>query len=90
MRVPTLKKKEFVKVPTVVVNGEKWGDLSAFGGTHEICGTQVNSRKDISFKDGHRVRLYQFKKMVHWRIPKGTELDISDVEPDRRRALAAR
>lgn len=77
--------KSYVKVPTVKVNGDLWGDLSVFGGTHEVCGTQVSQRRDVSHKDGHRVRVYQFKKMVHWRLPSGTELDISEVDPTKRR-----
>lgn len=80
----------FVRVPTVTVNGDTWGDLSVFGVTHEICGTEARQRKDISHKDGHRVRVYQFKKMVHWRLPGGVDLDISDVNPPRRRAANQR
>lgn len=79
--------KKHVRIPTRVVNGTVWGDLSVFGKNHEICGTSVHSRKDISFINQHRVRLYEFKQMVHWRIPAGTELDISDVSTDRRRRV---
>lgn len=80
------KPKKHVKVPTKVVNGDLWGDLSVFGKDHEICGTKVVERRDISFIGGHRVRLLEFKQMVHWRIPQGTELDITDVTTARRRA----
>lgn len=79
-------KQEFVKIPTLRVNGTLWGNLSAFGTTHEICGTEVRDRRDLSFKGGHRVRVRQFKKMVYWRVPDGTELDISEVNAGRRRA----
>jgi hypothetical protein len=70
-----------VFVPIKVVNGENWGDLASFSTSHEICGERVDPRKDISFAGGHRVRLYKFTKNVHWKIPTGVELDISEVPP---------
>ena len=83
----TLRQAEFVKVPIRVVNGEKWGNLSVFGKDHEFCGTRFRQLRDISFLNQHGTRLIELKQMVHWRIPTGTELDISDVNPDRRRAV---
>jgi hypothetical protein len=60
--------------------GERWADLNSFGLTHEFCGEVVKMKDEkFSFLGGHRVRLYSFKKNVHWRIPSGIEVDISDV-----------
>jgi hypothetical protein len=53
---------------------------------HEICCESGKLKNEnFSFSGGHRVRLYQFKKNVHWRIPDGAELDISNVVPDNAR-----
>jgi len=69
-----------VSVPTKKVNGALWGDLSVFGNQHYICGEKVALHDEgFSFAAGHRVRLYSFKKNVHWKIPDGIALDISDV-----------
>ena len=68
-----------IRVPIRVVNGEEWGDLNALHLSHEIVGETVHQAKDMSFSGGHRVRVYKFKKNVHWRIPVGVELDISDL-----------
>jgi len=70
-----------VIVPVKNLRGENWGDLAALAYSHEICGEKVDERKDISFAGGHRVRLFKFTKNVHWKIPTGIELDISDVPP---------
>jgi hypothetical protein len=71
-----------VLVPTKRVNGSLWGDLTVFGHHHLICGEKVDLKDDgLSFAGGHRVRLYSFKKNVHWKIPEGTSIDISDVTP---------
>ena len=73
--------RDTITVSVKVVNGDRWADLNAFGISHEFCGETVSQRKDLSFAGGHRVRLYLFKKNVHWRIPHGTQLDIRDVDP---------
>jgi hypothetical protein len=77
--------QQHVKVPIRTVNGAQWGDLSVFGKDHEICGTRVDHQRDISFLNQHRVRVVRFKQMVYWKIPQGTELDITDVGNPRRR-----
>lgn len=77
---------EHVKVPTVKFRNEEWGDLSVFGTRHDFVCTSHNQGRDISFIDDHRVRTFTFKKMVHWKIPAGTELDITEVGQARRRA----
>jgi hypothetical protein len=72
---------QHVLVPIKVVNKESWGDLSALGVTHEFVGETVKLKNDkYSFAGGHRVRLYHFKKSVHWRIS-SAEFDITDVKP---------
>ena len=69
-------------VPVKVVNGVRWGDLAAISHAHEICGESVKRKEEnFTFAGQHRVRLYVFKKNVHWR-PLGQELDISAVVPD--------
>ena len=77
-----------MRVPIRRVGAEKWGDLSALSQTHEICGEKVKCvNQNYSFANEHRVRLFKFTKNVHWRIPEGIELDISEIaqaEPPRR------
>ena len=73
---------ERVMVPVKLVNGTKWGDLNSMSLSHEVCGEKVDKLNDtFSFAGGHRVRLYRFKKNVHWRIPKDVTLDITNVQP---------
>lgn len=74
--------RSYIKVPIKRVGNQDWGDLDSLGLAHEICGETVKVRPDLSFSGGHRVRLYYFKKNVHWKIPTGQSLDISDVEPE--------
>lgn len=75
-------------VPIKTVNKQDWGDLSALGVSHEIVGETVHCKsQQYSFAGGHRVRLYHFKKNVHWRII-GDVFNIADVvpaEPPRKR-----
>jgi hypothetical protein len=74
---------ETITLPIKKVNGERWAEISAHGAsvTHFICGERVDQASDLSFAGGHRVRLYKFKKNVHWKIPVGIELDIADLAP---------
>lgn len=67
--------------PVKVVNKEEWLDLTAHGLAHEFCGERVDQKPSLSFAGGHRVRHYSFKKNVHWKVPKGQDIDISEVEP---------
>lgn len=72
--------RDRVTVPVKTWDKKRWGDLSVFSLTHEVCGEVVYPvNEKYSFQGGHRVRLYKFKKNVHWRIPDGVELDISEV-----------
>lgn len=72
-----------LSVPVKTVNGEQWGELSVYALAHEFCGEDVKMKKEnFTFAGGHRVRLYSFKKNVHWKIPVGQELNISDVTPE--------
>lgn len=70
-------------VPVVLINNERWADLKAIGQTHLVCGEKVECiNSSFSAAGGHRVRVYRFKKNVHWKV-EGLELDVSDV-PRRR------
>lgn len=72
-----------VQIPIKIVNGQRWGDLSVFGLNHEICAERGEKKDDaFSFAGGHRVRLFRFRKNVHWKIPDGIDLDISGVVPE--------
>jgi len=75
---------QFVQVPVRIVNKESWARLSLYGERHEFCGEQIKLKKEnFTFAGGHRVRLWVLKKNVHWKIPKGVSLDISEVNPAR-------
>lgn len=75
-----------IVVPVKKVGSDLWGDFSSFGLAHEFCGERVDMvNQQFSFQGGHRVRLYKFKKNVHWRIPSGIELDISAVDASPKR-----
>ena len=67
--------------PTKRVGGDTWYDLTAYGVAHEICGETVKQKSDMSFTGGHRVRLYVYKKNVHWRPIQGLLIDIEEVDP---------
>lgn len=72
---------EKICIPIREVRGEKWGALSYLGPNHEIVGEDVKCvNYRYSFAGNHRVQLYRFKKNVHWRLPKGVDLDISEVD----------
>jgi hypothetical protein len=71
---------DFLRLPLVDHDKLKWGALAYFGKDHEIACEDfkvINQR--YSFRGGHRVRLVRLKKQVYWKIPLGTNLDISDV-----------
>jgi hypothetical protein len=73
---------DYVRVPVKTVGTERWGQLSLLGDAHLICGETVKLKEaNFSFAGGHRVRLYSFKKNVHWRIPESIGLDITAVAP---------
>jgi len=67
-------------MPVQRVNNDRWGQLSYFGSRHEFCCEEFRLKKEnFSFAGEHRVRLYSAKGNVHWRIPQGVQLDISQV-----------
>lgn len=67
-------------VPVKTVGKDAWADLGALCLTHEIVGEHVERKNEnFSFAGGHRVRLYKFKKNVHFKVPEGVSLDIADV-----------
>ncbi len=70
-----------VSVPTVLFGSEKWGALTALANSHEIVGTKVNQKKDMSLPNRHRVRRYMFTGQVHWKIPAGIDVEISGIAP---------
>jgi hypothetical protein len=73
---------DHIRVPVKTVGSDRWGQLSAFGEAHLICGENVKLKdQNLSFAGGHRVRLFSFKKNVHWKIPEGISLDIAGVAP---------
>jgi hypothetical protein len=83
---------EHISVPIKKVGSDRWGQLSTFGDSHLICGETVHPKDmGFSFAGGHRVRLYSFKKNVHWKIPAGAPVvavditDVSPADPPRRR-----
>lgn len=73
-----------IHLPLREHNHERWADISSLAPsqTFEIVGEKVNrSDENFSFIGGHRVRLYKFKKSVHFKVPRGTDLNISGVTP---------
>ena len=78
-----------ISVPIKMVGTTPWGNLAAFGATHELVAEsfKVVDQK-YSFVGQHRVRLLSLKKNVHWRVT-GMTFDISEVAPAKppRRAL---
>jgi hypothetical protein len=73
---------ERISIPIKRHGGHKWGALAYLGPNHDICcekGECIDQK--YSFADGHRVRLFRFKKQVYWKIPDGVEIDISGVLP---------
>jgi hypothetical protein len=71
-----------IQIPVKKVNNEYWGQLSYFGNKHTFCGEKIGLKNNnYSFAGGHRVRLYNAEGNVHWRIPQGFDLDISQVTP---------
>jgi hypothetical protein len=71
-----------VRVPIKILGKERWGQLCLLGDSHLICGEAVKLKdENFSFAGGHRVRLYAFKKNVHWKIPDEVAFDIADVTP---------
>lgn len=74
--------RDRITVTLKTVGKEKWADLNVLGLSHEFCGEQVRCiNEQFSFAGGHRVRLYSFRKNVHWRITTGFKVDISEVTP---------
>jgi hypothetical protein len=71
------------RVPIIVHDSAKWGALSHITtGSIDVVAEKFNlENSNLSFVGGHRVRLYRLKKNVHFKIPQGTELNISDVPP---------
>jgi hypothetical protein len=73
--------REIIQVPIRIINNIRWGQLSVFGERHEFCGEKFELRdSNFSFAGGHRVRIFSAKKNVHWKIPEGIQLDISQVQ----------
>jgi len=71
-----------ISFPISRVQNQDWAHLGAYGDRHEFCAEEFRLKEQqFSFAGGHRVRLYTAKKNVHWKIPQGVPLDISQVPP---------
>jgi len=71
-----------ISIPVKTVGTERWGQLSMLGDHHLICAETVKLKdENYSFAGQHRVRLYSFKKNVHWKVPAGVPLDVTAVAP---------
>lgn len=72
---------ERLSVPVKKVDGDKWGCLAYIAANFHIVGEKVDLvDKRFTFAGQHRVQLYSFKKSVYFKIPEGTNLDISGVQ----------
>lgn len=77
------ERKKTIEVPIKLVGKDSWADLGALSLAHEIVGERVDLKDgNFSFAGGHRVRLYKFKKNVHFKVPDGISLDIEDVKAE--------
>jgi hypothetical protein len=79
--------KKHLQVPLIEFGGQVWGDLTVFGRKHELIATTVKPGGRVSFLNQHGVGTVSLEKMVHWKIPSGVDLDISDVGTPRRRVV---
>lgn len=71
-----------VRVPVRLIGNERWGQLSLLADHHLICAEKVQEKDhNYTFAGQHRVRLFSFKKNVHWKIPEGIQLDVAGVTP---------
>jgi len=71
-----------LSVPIKTIGMEEWAQLSAFGKDHIFCAEDCRIKdQNYTFAGQHRVRLVSLKKNVHWKIPAGTSLDVTDVPP---------
>jgi len=71
-----------VRVPVKLIDGARWGQLCLLADNHLICGEDVREKNhSYTFAGQHRVRLYSFRRMLHWKIPDGIELDVAEVAP---------
>jgi hypothetical protein len=69
-----------VKVPIKTVGTEEWAQLCVFGKDHIVCAEDYRLKdQNYTFAGQHRVRLLSLKKNVHWKIPAGTYLDVTEV-----------
>ena len=71
--------KSHLPVPLIEYGGQVWGDLTAFGRKHDFIATTVKPGKRTTFLNQHGVGTVSLDKMVHWKIPTGVDLDISEV-----------
>ena len=71
-----------IRIPVKTVNNEQWAQLNHFGPNHIFCGEKCTVKdQNYTFAGNHRVRLVSIKNNVHWKIPAGIALDLTDVQP---------
>ena len=73
-----------LSIPITTYRNDRWGDLCGAINYHtvEIIGEDFKLKDfKFSFSGGHRVRRFKVKKNVHFKIPAGIKLDITDVTP---------
>lgn len=72
-----------IRVPVKRHDSADWGDLCSWNNVAvEVIAERVDRRDDkYTFIGNHRVRRLKLKKNVHFKLPQGTALDISDVKP---------
>jgi hypothetical protein len=71
-----------ISVPIKTLGSDEWAQFSIFGQNHIFCAEEFRVKEqNYSFAGQHRVRLLSLKKNVHWKIPAGTPLDVTEVPP---------
>jgi hypothetical protein len=71
-----------ITLPVKKFRSDRWAEVCALAPslTYSIVGERCDlADANFSFIGGHRVRLYKFKKNVHFMVPTGVQIDISNV-----------
>jgi hypothetical protein len=71
-----------LSVPIKTIGADEWAQLTVFAKDHIFCAEECRVKEqNYTFAGQHRVRLISLKKNVHWKIPVGTPLDVTEVPP---------